>query len=341
MTIREMLEQAEADNLSAYACLSSKTRGRQKPIEECDVRTAFQRDRDRILHSKSFRRLKDKTQVFLAPVGDHYRTRLTHTLEVSQIARTISKSLRLNEDLTEAIALGHDLGHTPFGHAGEAALDEIFPDGFRHNEQSLRVVDLLERDGEGLNLTFEVRDGILKHSKSKESMSSREDRPATLEGQTVRIADIVAYVNHDIEDAIRAGVIEQADLPEEYISIVGSSHGVRIDTMVKDVVRNSIDSPEIKMSPIVLHATEGLRTYLYDEVYPREEIQSEIRKATKALKEIFFYFVEHPDDILQNLNRDIGNDNIQRVVCDFVAGMSDKKALNTYEQLFLPRPWSE
>jgi len=341
MTIREMLEQAEADNLSAYACLSSKTRGRQRYMEECDVRTAFQRDRDRILHSKSFRRLKDKTQVFLAPVGDHYRTRLTHTLEVSQIARTISKSLRLNEDLTEAIALGHDLGHTPFGHAGEAALNEIVPDGFRHNEQSLRVADVLERDGEGLNLTFEVRDGIVKHSKSREGIASREDRPVTLEGQVIRVADIIAYVNHDIEDAIRAGVIEQVDLPGEYIRVVGKSHGVRIDTMVKDVIKNSIDSAEIRMSPAVLDATEGLRAYLYDEVYPREEIQIEIRKATKALKEIFFYFVEHPQDILRNLNRDIGDDTIQRVVCDFVAGMSDKKALNTYEQLFLPRPWSE
>ena len=341
MTIREMLEQAEADHLSAYACLSSKTRGRQKPMEKCDVRTAFQRDRDRILHSKSFRRLKDKTQVFLAPVGDHYRTRLTHTLEVSQIARTISKSICLNEDLTEAIALGHDLGHTPFGHAGEAALNKLLPDGFRHNEQSLRVADVLERDGEGLNLTFEVRDGIVKHSKSRAGIASRENRPVTLEGRVVRVADIIAYVNHDIEDAIRAGVIEQEELPEEYIRVVGKSHGVRIDTMVKGVIKNSIDSPEIKMSSAILHATEGLRAYLYDEVYPREEIQSEIRKATKALREIFSYFVEHPQDILRNLNRDIGDDTIQRVVCDFVAGMSDKKALNTYEQLFLPRPWNE
>ena len=341
MTVRQMLEQAEADNLSAYACLSSKTRGRLHPMEECDVRTAFQRDRDRILHSKSFRRLKDKTQVFLSPVGDHYRTRLTHTLEVSQIARTISKSLRLNEDLTEAIALGHDLGHTPFGHAGEEALNEIFPDGFRHNEQSLRVVDVLERDGKGLNLTFEVRDGILKHSKTKESITSQENKPATLEGRVVRIADIIAYINHDIEDAIRAGVVEQDDLPEEYIRVVGDSHGVRIDAMVRDVIENSIDSSKIRMGSTVLYATEGLRAYLYDEVYPREEIQSEIRKATKALKEIFFYFVKNPQYILQNINRDIGNDSIQRVVCDFVAGMSDKKALNTYEQLFLPHPWSE
>ncbi len=341
MTIRKMLEQAEADNFSPYACLSSKSRGRRSPMLECEVRTTFQRDRDRILHSKSFRRLKDKTQVFLFPVGDHYRTRLTHTLEVSQIARTISKSLRLNEDLTEAIALGHDLGHTPFGHAGEDVLDEILPDGFRHNEQSLRVVDVLERDGHGLNLTFEVRDGILKHSKGKESIASRENMPTTLEGQVVRVADIIAYVNHDIEDAIRAGVIEQRDLPEEYICVVGRSHGTRIDTMVKGVISESADSPEIGITLAVLDATEGLRAYLYDEVYPREEIQSEIRKAKKALKEIFFYFMDHPKNITQGMNRDTGDDTIQRIVCDFVAGMSDKMALSAYEKLFLPRPWSE
>ena len=336
-----MLEQAEARNLSEYACLSFKTRGRRFPINECDVRTAFQRDRDRILHSKSFRRLKDKTQVFLAPVGDHYRTRLTHTLEVSQIARTISKSLRLNEDLTEAIALGHDLGHTPFGHAGEEVLDQVFPQGFRHNEQSLRVVDLLERDGAGLNLTFEVRNGIIKHSKGRDKIDSRENLPATLEGQAVRISDIIAYVNHDIEDAIRAGVIAQEDLPEEHICVVGGSHGSRIDTMIKDVINNSIDCPEIKMGDRVLKATEGLRSYLYEEVYLHEEIQTEIGKATKALREIFFYFVENPQKVLQNLKRDIGNDSIQRIVCDFVAGMSDKMALHTYAELFLPRPWSD
>jgi dGTPase len=274
-------------------------------------------------------------------VGDHYRTRLTHTLEVSQIARTISRSLRLNDDLTEAIALGHDLGHTPFGHAGEEALSEIVPGGFRHNEQSLRVVDVLERDGRGLNLTFEVRDGILRHSKGKESILSPERSPITLEGNVVRIADIIAYVNHDIEDAIRAGVIRQEELPGDCIRVVGGSHGIRIDTMVKDVINNSFDLPEIRMSSIVLRATEGLRAYLYDEVYPREEIQREIRKATKALKEIFFHFLEHPQDILQKPNRDVGDNSTQRVVCDFVAGMLDKMALNTYERLFLPRPWSE
>jgi len=339
MNIRKMLEQAEANSLSRYACLSSSTRGRQFPIEECDVRTAFQRDRDRILHSKSFRRLKDKTQVFLAPVGDHYRTRLTHTLEVSQIARTISKALRFNEDLTEAIALGHDLGHTPFGHAGEEVLDEILEGGFRHNEQSLRVVDVLERDGAGLNLTEEVRDGILKHSKGSESIMLQENLPFTLEGRVVRIADIIAYVNHDIEDAIRAGVIEHSDLPEEYIRVVGGSHGERIDRMIKAVINESIDSPKISMESTILCATEGLRSYLYEAVYPREEIQREICKATKALKEIFLYFMEHPEDILDVSSKDANRDSTKRAVCDFVAGMSDKMAMNTYERLFLPRPW--
>lgn len=341
MTIRKMLEQAEAESLSPYACLSSQTRGRQYAMPKCDVRTAFQRDRDRILHSKSFRRLKDKTQVFLSPVGDHYRTRLTHTLEVSQIARTISKSLRLNEDLTEAIALGHDLGHTPFGHAGEDVLDEIFSDGFRHNEQSLRVVDVLERGGEGLNLTSEVRDGILRHSKGKESIASRENLPMTLEGRVVRMADIIAYVNHDIEDAIRAGIMEQENLPEEHIRVVGGSHGERIDTMVKSVIESSINSSDIEIDAAVLKATDGLRVFLYNEVYPREEIQKEIRKATKALKEIVFYFIEHSEIITQNLNKKLKNDSVQRVVCDFVAGMSDRRAINTYEKLFLPHPWSE
>ncbi|MBD3184859.1 deoxyguanosinetriphosphate triphosphohydrolase [Candidatus Poribacteria bacterium] len=340
MTIREMLEKIESEYLSPFACLSSNTRGRKTPLVKCDVRTEFQRDRDRILHSKAFRRLKDKTQVFLAPVGDHYRTRLTHTLEVSQIARTISKALRLNEDLTEAITLGHDLGHTPFGHAGEAALNEIYSQGFRHNEQSLRVVDMLERNGQGLNLTFEVRDGILKHSKGKDRIDSRENLPFTLEGRVVRIADIIAYVNHDIEDAIRAGIISQSDLPRDYIQTVGDTHGARIDIMVKDVVKNSLDSHDIKMGRQILDAVEGIRQYLYTEVYPHEQILMEIRKATKALRELFYYYIENPHEILVKMSRN-ERDDISRIVCDFVAGMSDKMALNTYEQIFLPHPWNE
>jgi len=337
MKIREMLEQSEEKYLSIYACLSSKTKGRKIPIEKCEIRTEFQRDRDRILHSKSFRRLKDKTQVFIFPLGDHYRTRLTHTLEVSQIARTISKSLRLNEDLTEAIALGHDLGHTPFGHAGESALNEIVEGGFRHNEQSLRVVDKLERNGEGLNLTFEVREGILKHAKGRDSVLAPDNIPSTLEAQVVRHADIIAYVNHDLEDAVRAGIIEVEDIPSEFTGLVGESHGTRIDTMVKDVIKNSIDSSSIRMSNDILFATDGLRDYLYTEVYTRREIQEEIRKAVKALKELFFYFVDNPQFIAEGLEKN----EIQRAVCDFVAGMSDKMALNTYEKFFLPHPWSE
>jgi dGTPase len=341
MKIREMMEQVEENNFSKYACLSLKTKGRKIPLAKCDIRTEFQRDRDRILHSKSFRRLKDKTQVFLSPIGDHYRTRLTHTLEVSQIARTISKSIRLNEDLTEAIALGHDLGHTPFGHAGESAINEVFSEGFRHNEQSLRVVEVLERDGEGLNLTYEVRDGILGHTKGRESILSKENNPSTLEAHVVRIADIIAYVNHDIEDAIRAGIIKADDLPVEYIKLVGDSNGSRIDRMVKDVIYNSIDLPEIRMSDDILYATEGLREYLYNEVYSQDPIIRDIRKAQKALKELFSYFVDSPDLIPQILIKIAGEGNIQRAVCDYVAGMSDKMALSKYQELFLPQPWNE
>lgn len=341
MEIREILEQIEIDKFSPYACLSSKTKGRKSELKKCIIRTEFQRDRDRILHSKSFRRLKDKTQVFLSPIGDHYRTRLTHTLEVSQIARTISKSLRLNEDLTEAIALGHDLGHTPFGHAGESALNDVVLGGFRHNEQSLRVVEALEREGEGLNLTYEVQDGILKHTKGRDRIIAKDYLPSTLEGNVVRISDIIAYVNHDIEDAIRAGMITHNDIPKEFTKIVGDSHGSRIDCMVKDVIYNSLDSPEIKMSEKVLYAVEGLRDYLYNEVYTRKEIIKDIQKAIKALKEIYRFYIENPELIPQEFIRIAERDNIQRAVCDYVAGMSDKMALNIYQKLFLPQPWSE
>ncbi len=341
MTIRENLERIESEKLSSLACLSSKTQGRRKPMAKCDIRTEFQRDRDRILHSRSFRRLKDKTQVFLFPVGDHYRTRLTHTLEVSQIARTISKSLGLNEDLTEAISLGHDLGHTAFGHAGESALNDVVPGGFRHNEQSLRVVEILEREGEGLNLTYEVRNGILKHTKGRDRIIAKDYLPSTLEGNVVRIADIIAYVNHDIEDAIRAGMITHKDLPQEHIKMVGDSHGSRIDCMVRDVIMNSLDCPEIKMSQDILNAIEGLRDYLYNEVYTRDKIINELEKATKALKELYQCFVNKPHLIPQELVSISEKEGIQRAACDFIAGMSDKMALNTYQKLFLPQPWSE
>lgn len=338
MTIRERQEQFEREHLSPYAALSAESRGRLRPISECEVRTAFQRDRDRIIHSKAFRRLKDKTQVFLAPRGDHYRTRLTHTLEVSQIARTIARALRLNEDLTEAIALGHDLGHTPFGHAGEAVLNRLVPGGFTHAEQSLRVVDLLENEGEGLNLTFETRDGILKHSKGRGRLPG-EDLPSTLEGQVVRFADVIAYVNHDLDDAIRAEVITEADLPPRAVKILGETRAKRIDTMVKAVIRASIDRPFISMEEEVLEATEELREFLYERVYTHPRVMAQIRKAEHILEELFNYYLNHLEEIPDYMRRNLERDGPHRVVCDFIAGMSDRYALDTYARLFLPEPW--
>lgn len=339
MFIRRMLEEQEEKNLSPYAALSGKSRGRQKPSSDCEIRPIFQHDRDRIIHSKSFRRLKHKTQVFLAPSGDHYRTRLTHTLEVSQIARTIARSLRLNEDLTEAIALGHDLGHTPFGHAGEAVLNEIHPGGFKHNEQSLRVVDVLEKDGQGLNLTFEVRDGILKHAKGKGDIFDDDPayKAATLEGQIVRIADRIAYINHDIDDALRGGVISDKDLPPEPIKILGSSNSRRINAMVCDVIFSSIDKlPSLKMSPSVLNATELLRDFLYEKVYYNNKTHEEFLKAKKILFDLYDYFRTNPE--LLPITAEEGA-SVDRRVCDFLAGMSDRYALQTYKKLFFPQPW--
>jgi len=337
MTVREMLEQRENEYLSPKAAHSAATRGRRVPVEECPYRTAFQRDRDRIIHSKSFRRLKHKTQVFLSPTGDHYRTRLTHTLEVAQIARTISRALCLNEDLTEAVALGHDLGHTPFGHAGESVLNELFPPGFAHNEQSLRIVDELE-NGNGLNLTFEVRDGILNHSKGDTDISEmgRTEEPKTLEGEVVRISDSIAYINHDIDDAIRSGLITEAELPADYASMLGDTPSHRIDAMVADVVRCSRNNA-IKMSPDILEATNALRNYLYENVYPREEIQDSIIKAKKILKEIYCHLVENPLIILDEVPPADSRDNIERLVVDFVAGMTDRYALEFYKNHFLPK----
>jgi len=343
MNIREKLEQDEKARLSSHARLSSETKGRKVKERECEIRPAFQHDRDSILHSKSFRRLKHKTQVFLAPTGDHYRTRLTHTLEVSQIARTIAKSLRLNEDLTEAIAFGHDLGHTPFGHAGEAVLNEIFPGGFRHPEQSLRVVDILEKDGQGLNLTYEVRDGILKHSKGEGRIISNDRRsmPETLEGEIVRIADIIAYVNHDVDDALRAGVIAQGDLPEDCTEILGDSHARRIDAMVKDVVEVSekSDSGAIAMSQAFIEATEKLRDFLYKEVYFGMVVYSNFIKASKVLKELYYYFLDHEEEFLKESGMVKRDEPLERHVCDFIAGMTDRYAFNFYEKIFLPLPW--
>ncbi len=342
-TIREELEEQEKKLLSPFATLSSMTKGRKYLEEECSIRPSFQHDRDRIIHSKSFRRLKHKTQVFLAPTGDHYRTRLTHTLEVSQIARTISKALRLNEDLTEAISLGHDLGHTPFGHAGEETLNEIVPGGFNHADQSLRVVDILERDGRGLNLTFEVREGILKHSKGKGDILSQDPSTmaSTLEGQVVRIADIIAYINHDIDDAIRGGVISQNDLPKDCIQRLGETHSKRIDTMVKDVISETLHNggAQIAISEDVLLAMWKLRDFLWDRVYENEAVHSDFHKASKVLKELYYYLVDNEDYFLSLIGKDSLYDSLERCVCDFIAGMTDRYAFSLYEKIFLPLPW--
>ncbi|MFW5979101.1 MAG: deoxyguanosinetriphosphate triphosphohydrolase [Halanaerobium sp.] len=322
----------EKNKLAETACLSSESRGRLKKEDDCDIRTIFQHDRDRIIHSKAFRRLKHKTQVFIAPEGDHYRTRLTHTLEVSQIARTIARALRLNEDLVEAIALGHDLGHTPFGHAGEAALTEITGEEFRHNLQSLRVVDLIEKKSSGsrgLNLSIEVRDGILTHTGDK--------KPLTLEGQIVRIADRIAYINHDIDDALRAGIIAQSDLPEDAISVLGDSHSKRIDVMVRDLINSSWQQPEIKRSAEVKKATENLRTFLFENVYIGSEGKSEEGKAKRLLKLLYEFFMENinyiPDEYLEF------EKNHKQAVIDYIAGMTDRYAINLGRKYFIPTPW--
>jgi dGTPase len=343
--IRESLESIEHEVLSPHAQLSSRTRGRRREEQECDLRPPFQRDRDRIIHSKAFRRLKHKTQVFLSPTGDHYRTRLTHTLEVAQIARTISKSLRLNEDLTEAIALGHDLGHTPFGHAGEETLDRIAPGGFSHTEQSLRVVDFLEGDGKGLNLTYEVRNGIVKHSKGRGDIIPRDpaENAATLEGQVVRVADIIAYVNHDLDDAIRAGVIDAQDIPARSSHICGRTHGERIDAMVKDVVHATYsaqdDGAGLSMSAPILEAVIELRDFLYDRVYDSEVVHGDFVKASKILIELYERLTTDIDLLLKEIDRDELYDTVEACVCDYLAGMTDRYAFDLYERIFLPRPW--
>lgn len=342
-TIREELELREKEMLSPIATLSSKTKGRHFFEEECPLRPAFQHDRDRIIHSKSFRRLKHKTQVFLIPMGDHYRTRLTHTLEVAQIARTIAKALRLNEDLTEAISLGHDLGHTPFGHAGEDTLNEIVPGGFSHADQSLRVVDLLEKDGKGLNLTVEVRDGILKHTKGKGEIlcEDPEAMALTVEGRVVRIADIIAYINHDIDDAIRGEVISPSDIPADCLRCLGDTHSKRINSMVNDIIRETLQSKEGKLtlSTDVLSAIWNLREFLWEHVYESDTVHSDFDKATKILRELYDYLVNHPDYFLTLIKMESPYDSLERCVCDFLAGMTDRYAFSLYEKIFLPLPW--
>lgn len=339
--IREYQEELEKKELSPYAALSCKSRGRKMQEEECSIRTAFQRDRDRIVHCKSFRQLKHKTQVFLIPEVEHLHTRLIHTIQVSQIARTIAKALRLNEDLTEAIALGHDLGHPPFGHAGENALNEICPRGFKHNEQSLRVVEVLEKGGEGLNLTEEVRDGILKHSRGSTSLriGLKDEEALTLEGLIVRWADSIAYVNHDIDDALSAEIIKLDDLPSRALDVLGVRHSTRIDTMVRDIIENSRDKPFIGMSEPVLAATDEIRSYLYNHVYTDERIRYEAQKAERVLKELFKYYIGHVEELKTGLMTP--PDPKERLATDYLAALSDREALSMYEDVFLPKPWAE
>ena len=341
-SLRESLEQRELEILAPQAAKSARSRGRLRAETEDDVRPAFQRDRDRIVHSKAFRRLKHKTQVFFAPAGDHYRTRLTHTLEVSQIARTIAKVLRLHEELTESIALGHDVGHTPFGHSGERVLDDIVPGGFRHYEQSLRIIDVLENDGRGLNLTWEVRDGIGRHSKGKNGSPvglPPEKRAATLEGQVMRVADLIAYVNHDFDDAVRAGVLQDSDLPHPAVQVLGATSSARIARMVKDVVTETQagDFTEIRMSDAVLEATLTMRAFLFEAVYENDVATAEFSKASGILGGLWEKVRQRPEEFLDR--RIIDADGLDVAARDFLAGMTDRFAVTLYERLFIPKPW--
>ena len=332
MNIREKLEAWEHQYLCEYASFSDQSKGRDQEEPMCDVRTIYQRDRDRILHSKSFRRLKDKTQVFLAPEGDHYRTRLTHTLEVSQTARTIARALRLNEELTEAIALGHDLGHTPFGHAGERALNEVCSKGFKHNEQSIRVVEKIEQKGKGLNLTKEVRDGILNHKTT--------GSPSTLEGKIVQISDKIAYINHDIDDAIRGGILLEADLPKECTELLGNTTRDRLNTIIHDVIANSEGTGDIICSPHIRQAMTGLRSFLFDTVYTSPIAKGEEGKAKRMLQELFQYYMKYPDMMPDEYVSMIeqGEDR-ELVVCDYIAGMTDHYALVKFQEAYEPMGW--
>lgn len=332
MLIRENIELLERTYLSPFATLSEKSRGRDREEAQCDIRPVFQRDRDRILHCKSFRRLKHKTQVFITPKGDHYRTRLTHTLEVSQNARTIAKALRLNEDLVEAIALGHDLGHAPFGHAGERILNMICEGGFRHNEQSVRIVERLEKDGEGLNLTWEVRDGILNHQTSL--------MPSTLEGKIVRLSDKIAYINHDIDDAIRARVLAEEDIPREYREILGETTRIRLDTLIHNIITNSLGRNDICMSQEVESAMRNLRKFMFEKVYRNPVAKGEEKRAEALLSRLYQYYIEHIDILpawyLAMIDQ---GQTKERVVCDYIAGMTDQYAIAKFEEYFMPKAW--
>lgn len=333
MNIREVIEQREAASLSPYATLSCKSMGRERPEPHCDIRPVFQRDRDRILHSKAFRRLKDKTQVFLTPEGDHYRTRMTHTLEVSQNARTIAKALAYNEDLVEAIALGHDLGHTPFGHAGEKVLNEICPYGFEHSHQSLRIVKVLERGGMGLNLTEEVKDGILNHQTS--------GSPKTPEGRIVRISDKIAYMHHDMDDAIRAGILTEKDIPKEITDVIGDTLGKRLDSLIHDLVSTSRDlKGEIAMSPEVGEAMMAMRSFLFERLYTNPIAKAEEKKAQDLLLTLYDYYIHHLEKLPGDYRMMILNDQPREIViCDYISAMTDRFAIATYEDIYIPKSW--
>lgn len=332
MTLREQFQEREHAMLSPMACRSAQSRGRVRQEEECDVRTPFQRDVDRIVYSKAFRRLKHKTQVFLQPEGDHYRTRMTHTLEVSRIARTIARALFLNEDLTEAIALGHDLGHTPFGHAGERLLNQVMPGGFAHYQQSVRVVERLEKAGAGLNLTWEVRNGIVCHTKGAPA--------ATLEGQIVRLADNIAYINHDIQDALRGKIICPMDIPLEISEIIGYTHSDRIDALVNDAIQASQGQGEIRQSPGVGEAMEALKDFMFKYVYTNPVAKGEEGKAQDMLYQLFEYFKENPDELPADFQTIRVEEGIDRAVCDYIAGMTDPFAVETYKEIFIPKGWT-
>lgn len=332
MTLREQTQRREDSLLSPFACRSAQSRGRARQEKECDIRTPFQRDIDRIVYSKAFRRLKHKTQVFLQPEGDHYRTRMTHTLEVSRIARTIARALDLNEDLTEAIALGHDLGHTPFGHAGERMLAQLMSEGFAHYQQSVRVVDRLEKNGQGLNLTWEVRNGILCHTKGTPA--------ATLEGQVVRLADHIAYINHDIEDALRGGVIFPMDIPLEVSNVLGFTHGDRINTLVQDAITASQGQDHILQSPAVEEAMLALKDFMFASVYTNPLAKGEEGKAQNMLQALFQYYQGNPDELPSDFQTIRLEDGVDRAVCDYIAGMTDPFAVEKYKELFIPKGWT-
>ena len=335
MLIREEIEQREKRTLAPYASCAVDSRGREVCEEPCDIRTDYQRDRDRIVHCKSFRRLKDKTQVFLSPQGDHYRTRLMHTLEVSQTSRTVAKALMLNEDLVEAIALGHDLGHTPFGHAGERALDAVSPFGFRHNEQSLRVVDRLEKGGEGLNLTWEVRDGILNHQ--------TRSMPATPEGQVVRLCDKISYIHHDMDDGERAGLIFEEDIPQELRRVLGFSTKERLNTLIHDIISASRGTGEIRMSAEKEEAMAAIRLFMFENLYTNPVAKNEEGKAQEMLYRLYEYYTEHPEKLGKEYYAMVTQDGepLARIVCDYISGMTDQYSIATFTNLFVPRSWEK